>query len=103
MAGHAWARCAFGISPDGRTLASGSEDTTVVLWDVPSWLAARPKTVAALSDANLAALWDQLAKEDSKAAFAARQRLVEGSRQSVPWLRSRVKSVPAIDGKLLKQ
>ncbi len=56
------------FAPDGLTLASGSTDTTVMLWDVTGMFGQKPVVLAA---PELEAEWAHLAKVDGEAAFRA--------------------------------
>jgi hypothetical protein len=88
-------------APDGRTLAQGSKDSTVLLWDVTGLgEKGRPKP-ADLSPEELRALWDDLAGADAAAAYQAMVKLEAGSRQFVPFLRERVRPVAPIDARVV--
>jgi WD40 repeat protein len=66
--GHHSAIAAVAFSSDGRTLASGGGDSTVLMWDVTGrrGLASKP-----LAPNRLQELWDNLADGDAKKAYAA--------------------------------
>src|SRR5262249_50280759 len=49
------------FSLDGRTLASGGDDGTVLLWDVRGLQGSWPPQLVTYSDRELTALWDRLA------------------------------------------
>jgi sugar lactone lactonase YvrE len=70
------------FSPDGKRLASGSVDTTVVLWDV--------------ARARLEHLWDELAGGPGEGASAAR-RLAATPEEAVPFLRDRLRRAAAAE------
>jgi RNA polymerase sigma factor (sigma-70 family) len=76
----------FALAPDGRTLATGQPDTTVMLWDLPA-VVGRP--AAQLSADQLEACWSDLARTDAGRAAAAQSRLVDAAEQALPLLRER--------------
>jgi RNA polymerase sigma factor (sigma-70 family) len=83
------------FSPDGSYLAGGLQDSTILVWDVrPS---ARPARLATkkLQAAELEGLWADLAGDAPK-AHRAIWTLVAASKQSVPFLRARLKPVAVL-------
>jgi WD40 repeat protein len=88
------------FSADGRRLASGGGDTTVLIWKVLNSKGEQPAT-APLSRQQLEALWTDLAGEDAARAYRAIQVLTAVPEQSVPFLREQVRPVPAADPKHL--
>jgi hypothetical protein len=80
------------FAPDGRSLATGSEDTSVLLWDLTG-----DSRGGALTDRELTALWTDLESDDAAKAFRAMSRLSRAPVQSVPFLRERLKPVRAPD------
>jgi sugar lactone lactonase YvrE len=75
---------AVAFSPDGSTLASGSSDTTSLLWDL--WAAADPKAAVKLEAKELTQLWDTLNSPNADSAWEAQQRLALGRDTSLPYL-----------------
>ena len=57
------------ISPDGKTIASGGADTTILLWDAHDLLPKTPATHPTAKD--LDGLWDDLKSDDTPTAYNA--------------------------------
>jgi hypothetical protein len=88
--GHRGPADAPSFSPDGRTLATGSMDTTVLLWDVRRGAPGkRPSTPR-----ELEALWLTLGGADGAQAYDAVLALAAPG-PAVPFLRGRLRPVPA--------
>jgi WD40 repeat protein len=98
--GHSASAWAVAISPDGKLLASGSDDTTVLVWDALN-LNGEPPPAAQLSRRELQALWADLAGADAAKAYRAIRALIAAPKQSVPFLQQHVQPIPAPDPKHL--
>jgi WD40 repeat protein len=90
------------FSSDGTALASGSRDTTVIVWDVTK---ARPELLPAapLSAQDLDVCWQDLGSEDAMRAFVRAGKLATIPEQSVPFLRQRLLALPGCDPQRLGQ
>jgi hypothetical protein len=78
------------FAPDGRRLASGSFDTTGLVWDVSGRLQDGRLREDALSPKRLEALWHDLARKDGAAAYRAVWALAADPLRSVPFLAGRL-------------
>jgi WD40 repeat protein len=93
--GHRGGVAALAFTADGRTLVSGSADTTALVWDLRNNLAGN----AGLLD--LDAAWRDLASGDAEKAFRVMRRLASSPKDGVALVRQRVLPIAAPDEKRL--
>jgi hypothetical protein len=92
----------FGIafSPDGRLLATGSADSTVLIWDALN-VTGEPPVAPNLSPKELDALWADLAGAEAAPAYRAMRALVAAPEQAVSLMKQQLRPIPTPDPKLL--
>jgi WD40 repeat protein len=78
------------FAPDGRTLATGHADGTVLLWDATL---RSGRGGGALTAGEADRLWADLAGADAPRAFSAACRLADDPARSVPFLAGRLRPV----------
>jgi hypothetical protein len=93
---------ALAFSRDGRRLASGESDSTAIVWDVAA-VTCRAQPQAAIADAQLDALWQDLIGNDAAKAFRALAKLTATPAQAVPLLQKNLKAKPAMDAARIRQ
>ena len=89
---------ALAISPDGRLLASGSSDTTVLIWDM-ACADDGAGSQGPLAHDDLAKHWQALALNDAASAFAAIRTLASSPKETVAWIGEQLKPVGPHDVK----
>lgn len=93
--GHRAGVSCLAFSPDGKWLASGSSDSTILLWDLggpPKENEAQP-AIPARFDAD--SLWSQLVSTDLEAAQQAMRNLEEAPQEAVSLIGKRLRPMPA--------
>jgi hypothetical protein len=87
------------FAPDGRSLATGLQDTTILIWDM---MPAARASAQPLSAAQLDRLWSDLAGADATQAYAAIGRLIARQAEALPLLRKRLQPVAALPTERVK-
>ena len=90
--GHQGEIHALAFSRDGRRLASASNDSTVLIWNVTG----QPAKQAALTEAKLKECWNDLAGADAGRAHRAVWTLIQAPRESVPFLKAKLHPVKSV-------
>jgi WD40 repeat protein len=80
---------------DGRQLATGSPDTTALLWDLPT--CALGKSPPKLTAAELPGRWADLTGDDARKAYRAFWALAAAPEEVMPLLRKHLKPAAATD------
>jgi hypothetical protein len=100
LPGHQGRVKCLAFSTDGKILASGGLDTTVLLWDIEKVLGGHQRIPNKKVSANrLEALWKELADADAAQAFRAMIRLAEAPKTSVSFFKQHLKPVPRLDAR----
>ncbi len=103
LQGHDATVSCLAFSLDGKRLASGLGNGTVLLWDVPARAKAPPLPARALTAKEVEAAWADLAGADAAKAHAAVWALAAAPGQAVTFLRRRLPPAEAVDPKKLSQ
>ena len=93
FAGHDGMIGALAFSPDGRTLASGGHDTTILLWD----LAGSAPNASPIPAEELDGLWATLEDPDARKALPAMRRLIARPAEALPLFQKHLKPVGKTD------
>jgi hypothetical protein len=78
-------------------LASGSDDTTALVWDVSGLLERKGEPPGELGTRQLEALWTDLAGDDAARASRAIEDLAAAAGQTVPFLKAHLRPVSLIE------
>jgi len=97
--GHHGKVTALLFTPDGKTLLTGSMDTTALAWDVAGRLEARDGPPSAK---ELDAWWDALAGKDAAGAWRGVRALAAAPGPAAPLLKDRLKQRDAPEGRLAR-
>jgi RNA polymerase sigma factor (sigma-70 family) len=94
--GHSAAIHSLAFTPDGKSLVSGSMDTTALVWDITG-LKTDPTPPPPLSQEKLRSLWTILATPDAEEAGRAIWTLTADPKRAVPFVVERLRALPRAD------
>ncbi len=80
------------FTPDGRRMATGHPDSTILLWDVRLPAASEHPLTAK----EVESLWTDLGSAEAAKAWQAIWRLAEAPKEALPLLRGRIKPYPTV-------
>jgi WD40 repeat protein len=96
-------KTSLAFSPDLRTLASGSLDTTVLLWDLTGHQAKHGKLAPVqLTERDLDGLWNALKGDDVPRAYRAIWKLALAPKDALPFLSKHLRPAVGADAERIK-
>ncbi len=96
LAGHRGAVKTLIFSPDGNRLISGSQDSTMLVWDAAAWSKKRHPLAVRLRNEDIELSWRMLAEADAAKAYQAITSLAAAPAQAVAMLKERLRPVPEV-------
>jgi len=103
LKGHQGPLTALAFAAEGTRLASASQDTTALVWDMVRLSKDLKKPAAALDDKQVQAIWDDLKGTDARKADRGIKALAAAPEQTVPFLRKHLKPIEAVDAERVEQ
>jgi WD40 repeat protein len=94
--GHRGPILALAFTPDGRHLATGSWDTTVLVWEAAGLVSGRKPRAGPLTAAEAESLWSLLAGREADQAGQAMARLMAAPEQGVRLLGERLRPATGV-------
>jgi RNA polymerase sigma factor (sigma-70 family) len=101
LRGHRGSITALAFSADGKTLVSGSTDSTALVWDLTGRVGAKGASGKRLTAGELNACWTDLANENAPQAFAALRQLAASPARAAAYLGERLLPIRPADEKRL--
>jgi hypothetical protein len=91
------------FSPNGKFLASGSEDSTTLIWDLAAATGAGGAHTSQLNREQIESLWAHLASTDAAKAYRAIWVLAGDPEHTLPFLERVLQPAPPADPALIKR
>jgi hypothetical protein len=89
-------------TPDGKALFTGSQDSTILAWDMTGPERRSRSLTQPLSDKELAKHWDRLRNASAAEAYRSKWALVGDPTRAVAYLRGRFRAPPAIPAETIR-
>jgi WD domain, G-beta repeat len=99
--GHKGPLLTLAFAANGKTLVSGSRDTTALVWDLTGQHSTKSPLAKSLSPIEIEACWADLAGEDAALGYQTTRRLAAAAENAVPYLAPKLSPIPAVDEKRL--
>ncbi len=102
LSGHAGNVSLLASSLDGKRLISGSDDSTLLAWDISARAPDRLLPAVELSAKELEACWQDMAGTDGQRAYRAVWKLVAARGQATAFLDKRLRSLPSRSARIAR-